>query len=79
MHLHEEKTTRPADLLPPLDLGLSRNQLLAKKGHGQGRRGRGRRPGVLAAAARSLGEGRWAEENSPGLDADWLLHGPAAG
>lgn len=63
MHLDEEKTAtmHPADLLLPLDVGLSQNQggaqLGAKKGHGQGRKGRGRRPGALAAAARSIGEG----------------------
>lgn len=63
-HLDEEKTVtvHPVDLLLPLDVGPSQNvaapsaPLGARKAHGQGRKARARRQGMLAAAARSIGE-----------------------
>lgn len=64
IHLDEEKTVpvHPVDLLLPLDVGPSQNvaapsaPLGIRKAHSQGRRARARRPGMLAAAARSIGE-----------------------
>lgn len=64
IHLDEEKTVtvHPVDLLLPIDVGPSQNvaapsvPLGARKAHGQGRKARARRPGMLAAAARSIGE-----------------------
>ncbi|XP_056910995.1 PR domain zinc finger protein 15 [Takifugu flavidus] len=62
IHLDEEKTVtvHPVDLLLPLDVGPSQNvaapsaPLGARKAHRQGRKARARRPGMLAAAARSI-------------------------
>lgn len=64
IHLDEEKTVtvHPGDLLLPLDVAPGQNVAAppapagTRKAHGQGRRARARRPGSLAAAARSLGE-----------------------
>lgn len=68
LHLDEGKTVtmHPVDLLLPLGVGPGDNksgfpstQLATKRGHGQGRKARGRRPGLLSAACKSIGE----EEN----------------
>lgn len=71
LHLDEGKavTMHPVDLLLPLGVGPGENnsgfpaaQLATKRGHGQGRKARGRRPGISPAACKSIGEQRHSEE-----------------
>lgn len=71
LHLDEGKTAtmHPVDLLLPLGVGPGENssgfpsaQLATKRGHGHGRKARGRRPGMLPAACKSIGEEKHLEE-----------------
>lgn len=71
LHLDEGKavTMHPVDLLLPLGVGPSENssgfpaaQLATKRGHGQGRKARGRRPGISPAACKSIGEEKHSQE-----------------
>lgn len=72
LHLDEGKTVtmHPVDLLLPLGVGPGENssgfpsaQLATKRGHGQGRKARGRRPGMLPAACKSIGEEKHLQED----------------
>lgn len=72
LHVDEGKTVtgHPADLLLPLGVGPGENtsafpsaHLAAKRGHGQGRKARGRRPAILPAACKSIGEEKHLEED----------------
>lgn len=69
LHLDEGKsvTMHPVDLLLPLGVGPGDDSsgfpsAATKRGHGHGRKARGRRPAVLAAACKSLGEEKQLEE-----------------
>lgn len=72
LHLDEGKTVtgHPVDLLLPLGGGPGEDtgafpsaHLAAKRGHVQGRRARGRRPAVVPAACKSIGEEKHSEED----------------
>lgn len=62
-------TGNPVDLLLPLGVGPGENtsfpsaHLAAKRGHGQGRKARGRRSAMLPAACKSIGEEKHLEED----------------
>lgn len=72
LHLDEGKTVtvHPVDLLLPLGVGPGENTSgfpsahhTAKRAHGQGRKARGRRPALLPAACKSIGEEKHTEED----------------
>lgn len=83
LHLDDGKTVamHPVDLLLPLAVGPAENnralasaQLATKRGHAQARKARGRRPAMLPAACKSIGEEKHLVEYPVVPRLSWGLH-----